>query len=85
MPLTIDEITYFQTQEVLDEIGVSRQTLWRWRKEEPDFPQGARFRGKLVFSASELEEIRERAFRVEPVEAVVEDGQLALFEGDSRA
>jgi predicted DNA-binding transcriptional regulator AlpA len=80
MPLHINGSLYFKSTEVLDELDISRQTLWRWRQ-DPDFPQGAKLRGRLVFSQDELEAIKDYAFRLEPVEPEVDPSQLALFEG----
>jgi hypothetical protein len=83
MPKVIAEVTYYRTQEVLSAIGVSRQTLWRWRR-EAGFPQGCRLRGKLLFTGEDLEFIREFAFHVEPLGAGNDSSQLALFNGASR-
>ena len=80
MPLEIDGVHYFTLSEVADSIGVTRQTLWRWRREK-HIPPGLKFRGrKVLLSQSEVEIARAYANRVEPINATW-DGQLRLFNG----
>lgn len=83
MPSLIHGVTYYTSQEVLAAIGVSRQTLWRWRQ-EPDFPQGARLRGRLLFSEQDVAVIQDLAFQLEPVRANRDPSQLPLFAGAAR-
>lgn len=83
MPEELGGTTYYSTSEVLEAIGVSRQTLWRWRQ-DPEFPQGGRLRGRLLFTEADLEQIREYAFDVEPVEHGSDPSQLALFRSAAR-
>lgn len=69
MSIVIEGVTYFSATEVQDTLGIARQTLWRWRKAST-IPQGRRYRGRhIVFSAEEVEEIREFSNRLEPVAA----------------
>jgi predicted DNA-binding transcriptional regulator AlpA len=66
MPLEIAGARYLTAGEVAEEVGVSRQTLWRWQQEQK-IPPGKRYRGRmLVFTADEVDEIREYADRLEP-------------------
>ena len=66
MPLEISGNTYFTTASVLEDAAISRQTLWRWRREGL-VPQGHRFRnGQLLFTADEYEQILAYANRIEP-------------------
>jgi len=66
MPLGIDGRDYFTAKEICELVGISRQTLWRWRQ-STRIPSGLRFRGKrLVFSYLELEQIRGYASALEP-------------------
>ena len=66
MKKEIAGVQYYSTTFVLAEVGISRQTLWRWRREEL-IPQGHRFRnGQLLFTHSEYQKILEHANRVEP-------------------
>ncbi len=66
MPLGIDGRDYFTAKEICELVGISRQTLWRWRQ-STRIPAGLRFRGKrLVFSSHELEQIRGYASALEP-------------------
>lgn len=83
MPSLIHGVPYYTSQEVLAAIGVSRQTLWRWRQ-EPHFPQGAKLRGRLLFSEQDLALIHELAFQLEPVHTNRDPSQLPLFAGATR-
>ena len=66
MPLEIEGETYLSAGDVAEDVGISRQTLWRWQQDQK-VPAGQRFRGKmLVFTEGEVEEIREYANRLEP-------------------
>ena len=67
--MQIKEIDYFSATEIQREIGVVRQTLWRWRKAKK-IPQGRLYRGRqVVFTKQEVEAIREYANRLEPAES----------------
>ncbi len=78
MPLTIEGVEFFTNTEVTQKLGVSRQTLWRWRA-DGDVPLGRRYRRKLVvFTKAEVDQIFAFANKVEPIEA---DGRLI---GESR-
>lgn len=80
MPTKVDGIEYFSTAEVLREVGVARQTLWRWRQ-EGKIPAGHRFRDRMIFfTARELEAVREYANRIEPIDKGAAN-QLKLFNG----
>lgn len=66
MALTIDGVDYFPAADLLRCIDVSRQTLWRWRKQEK-VPAGYRYRdGNLYFTQEECQAIMEHANRMEP-------------------
>lgn len=68
MPIEIEGVTYFSAADIHREIGITRQTLWRWRKAR-EIPQGRRYRGrKVVFTKQEIKAIREYANRLEPAE-----------------
>ena len=80
MPTVVNEISYITASELLEELDVTRQTLWRWRQ-EGKIPSGHRYRGRQVlFSAEEVEVIREFANRIEPIDGS-SGGQLNLFNG----
>ena len=67
MVLKVNGKTYFSTTEILQELGISRQTLWRWRQ-EGKIPLGHRYRdGKVLFTACEVEAIQQFAHRLEPI------------------
>jgi hypothetical protein len=82
--LEIDGVRYFSASELLIELGVSRQTLWRWRQQRK-IPAGHRYRDKtILFTADEVELIRQYANRIEPNEERKEQPgfrQLGLFNG----
>ncbi len=62
--LTINGVEYYSATQLLEEIGVSRQTFWRWRQ-KGQVPAGHRFRdGRLLFTGPEAEMIRRFATSV---------------------
>lgn len=66
MAIEIDGTTYIPAAEVVRDVGLSRQTLWRWRHARK-VPAGRRFRdGQVVFTPEEFDQIREFAARLEP-------------------
>ncbi len=78
MPVDVDGSKHFCINEIAETLGVSRQTLWRWRCRRK-IPQGSRFRdGRILFNPDELEQIRLHANHLEPMS---EDArrQLELF------
>jgi hypothetical protein len=82
--LEIGGVTYFSATELIVELGVSRQTLWRWRH-HGKIPTGHRYRDKtILFTADEVELIRQYANRIEPTEKAQKQPrfrQLGLFNG----
>ncbi len=67
MPKEIESSEYWSAAELIRELHVSRQTLWRWRRLRK-VPVGRRFRdGQILFTAAEAESIRHYANKVEPV------------------
>ena len=73
MPLTIEGVEFLTNTEITQKLGVSRQTLWRWRA-DGDVPLGRRYRRKsVVFTKEEVDQIFAFANKVEPIEA---DGRL---------
>jgi hypothetical protein len=70
MPKEIDSSEYWSAAELIRELHVSRQTLWRWRRLHK-IPAGRRFRdGQVLFTAAEADSVRHYANRVEPVATV---------------
>ena len=83
MPTEINNVTFYSTSEVTREIGVSRQTLWRWRQ-DGFVPAGRRYRGRQVlFNTREVDAIREYANRLEPLPRGT-SSQLRLFDSQGR-
>jgi predicted DNA-binding transcriptional regulator AlpA len=82
VPVQISGQSFFLAKEVAQALGVSRQTLWRWRQ-EGCIPAGSRFRDRqVVFTESEFALIREYAQRLEP--AATSPEQLKLFNSPTR-
>lgn len=78
--IRVNGVEYFSAADVLKELGVSRQTFWRWRQ-QGKIPAGYRFRdGKILFTAEELKAIRQFANLVEPID-IRGVRQLNLFNG----
>lgn len=83
MPILIDRVEYFTASDIQRDLGVARQTLWRWRK-GGKIPQGRRYRDRqVVFTREEVDAIRDYSNRLEPVGSVVSD-QLKLFKTTPR-
>jgi predicted DNA-binding transcriptional regulator AlpA len=78
MPIILEGVTYLCVTEVVGSIGISRQTLWRWRDSER-VPAGRKFRdGQVLFTPSEVQAIRDYANQVEPIGGTSSE-QLKLF------
>ena len=78
MPIDIDGVTYYAVSDVTEQLGVSRQTLWRWKK-NGKVPAGRRMRNnQVVFTKTEFDSIRMYANAVEPIDPASEN-QLRLF------
>lgn len=77
-PVEIEGLQFFGVSELAEELGVSRQTLWRWRS-DGKIPAGHRYRdGRVLFSAEQVEEICRFANRLDPIEKPNRD-QMKLF------
>jgi predicted DNA-binding transcriptional regulator AlpA len=82
VPIVIERVEYFTAVDVQRDLGVARQTLWRWRK-GGKVPQGRRYRDRhVVFTRQEVDAIREYSNRLEPLESTGSD-QLKLFTASS--
>lgn len=81
MPVEISGAQFYSVTEVAEVADVTRQTIWRWRKDSK-IPEGRKYRGRnVVFTQDELEEIYAYAHRLEP-SGETDDftDQLNLFE-----
>jgi predicted DNA-binding transcriptional regulator AlpA len=79
MPVNVEGEQYYTNSEVSGELGVSRQTLWRWR-EKGNIPAGLRYRTRQVlFKIEEVEAIKQFANRLVPIELGGAVRQLRLF------
>ena len=66
MAIEIEGVRYYSATDVHEELGIARQTLWRWRR-TMKIPQGRRYRDhKIVFTEGEMAQIREYANRLAP-------------------
>ena len=67
MSVLINGQTFLSAVELLEELDISRQTLWRWRT-EGRVPSGRRYRtGQVLFTPEEAERVKDHAHRVEPI------------------
>lgn len=83
MPVEVDGVTYYSASEVASVVGISRQSLWRWRT-VGRVPPGRKYRDRqILFTARELEQVREYANRLEPVEPA--STQFRLFSSEHGA
>jgi hypothetical protein len=81
--LDIGGTRYVPASTLAVQLGVSRQTIWRWRK-VGKIPQGHLYRSKqLVFTVAEAVDVYAYGTRVEPAETTTDPGQLALFQPKS--
>lgn len=80
MPIEVEGVQYITAQEAAEAVDVSRQTIWRWRKNRK-IPVGYRYRnGQLLFSRQEFAAIRQYANRLQPSDAA-DAGQITIFDG----
>ena len=64
--ISVSGTAYYAGADVARAVGVSRQTLWRWRR-EGKVPTGRRFRDRqILFTAPEVKAIKAYASRLEP-------------------
>lgn len=79
MPVLVNGREFFTATEVAEDVGVVRQTLWRWRQ-QGKVPQGYRYRDRqILYSMDELEEIRSFAHKLEPLDEDDDPSQKRLF------
>lgn len=78
MEISIDGIKYIAATDIIKQVGISRQTFWRWRQ-SGKIPAGYRYRDRRVFyTERELDEIHQYANRIEALHQPYEQ-QLSLF------
>lgn len=66
MAIEIEGVRYFSATDIQQQMSVTRQTLWRWRR-EGKVPLGQRYRDRQVlYTEDEMKVIREYANRLEP-------------------
>lgn len=78
MPKHIEGRPYYSSGDIVSQLGVTRQTLWRWRR-EGKIPAGYRYRDRwILYTELEFQEIQRFANRVEPIDDKPRN-QLTLF------
>jgi predicted DNA-binding transcriptional regulator AlpA len=85
MSIEIEGVEYFTAADIQRDVGIVRQTLWRWRTARK-IPQGRRYRDKtIVFTRAEVEAIREYSNRLEPADSPRPrpDGAATTPKGDA--
>ena len=75
--LTIGGQNFIDTSSLLAQLGVTRQTLWNWRRTNK-IPAGSRYRNRIVFTLAEVEVIEAFAHQIEPAELRPPSNQLKL-------
>ncbi|OZC01283.1 helix-turn-helix transcriptional regulator [Rubricoccus marinus] len=79
MPTVVHDTTFLTASMVADLVGISRQSLWRWKKAGL-VPAGRRYRGReLFYTRDEVEAIYAHAHSLEPEDAAAHVDQLDLF------
>lgn len=67
MSVLVNDREFFTASEIADDVGVVRQTLWRWRL-NGKIPKGYRYRDRqILFSPEERELIRDYAHKLVPM------------------
>lgn len=78
MPIKIKEVNYLTVTDLLGEVNVTRQTLWRWRQ-KGKVPAGHRYRSSQVtFRPEEVKLIRAYANRIEPIKDKVGTSSIGV-------
>ena len=80
MPLKVGGKTFYKAKEVAQLAGVSRQTLWRWQRDDK-IPSGRRYRGReRLYTLEEAQTVHAYAHRMEPGDTPSDvESQLDLF------
>ena len=78
MSVEVNGIKYLTAGDVVAQLGISRATLWRWRR-QGRVPSGHRYRNRqVIFTPDEVEAIQAYADRIEPIEGD-DSKQIDLF------
>ena len=83
MPVEVSGIRFFNVRDVAEIVGVSRQSIWRWHRDNKiPSPRYIRKKHKhRLFTREEVEKIYEYAHRLESVDSTEEfEHQLKLFD-----
>lgn len=73
--LEINGTVYVTAAALAKQVGVCRQTLWRWRR-RGKIPHGHRHRsGQVLFTRKEAQEVFDYAYQVSPIAASTETGE----------
>ena len=67
MPFSLEDVVYYTLNEVAEQVGRRRETVWRWMAAQK-VPQGRRYRDKeRLFTEAEANEIYAYAHRLKPI------------------
>jgi hypothetical protein len=82
--LEIGGTKYVSAALLAARLGVSRQTLWRWRA-AGKIPAGHLYRSRqLIFTVAEAADVYAYGTRVEPADTLTNPDQMALFTAKKR-
>ncbi len=70
MPVSVGEFEYLTLAEVALAVGVTRQTLWRWRR-NGKVPAGMRLRdGRILYGSRDVAAVRTFAEELTPLQVI---------------
>jgi hypothetical protein len=75
--LRIGSSDYVDAVNLVEYLGVTRQTLWNWRR-TGKIPVGFRYRNRVVFTTEEVRDIESFAHQLEPAALSVRAHQLKM-------
>ncbi len=75
--LKIGSADYVDAVNLVEHLGITRQTLWNWRR-SAKIPLGFRYRNRVVFTTEEVREIESFAHQLAPAELSTPTNQLKL-------
>lgn len=82
--LEIGGAKYVSASLLANRLGVSRQTLWRWRT-AGKIPAGHLYRSRqLIFTVAEAVDAYAYGTRIEPADTLANGDQMALFTARKR-
>ena len=71
--IEIDGVVYLTAGEVARSLGITRQTLWRWRRDGKVPPGRTNRNGQLLFTVDDLRRMLDHSLAVEPLHQGIEN------------